>query len=98
MLNYAVKRLGLSVAIVSLAMFLLFCMIYLVPGDPASVALGPRATDAMKEALRVKMGLDQPIWVQFWNFFSGAWTGDLGEEVLSGRPFWQWFLNNCPTR
>ncbi|MDP5215689.1 ABC transporter permease [Ruegeria sp. 2205SS24-7] len=86
MLNYAVKRLGLSIAIVSLAMFLLFCMIYLVPGDPASVALGPRATDAMKEALRVKMGLDQPIWVQFWNFFSGAWTGDLGEEVLSGRP------------
>jgi peptide/nickel transport system permease protein len=86
MLNYAIKRLGLSVAIVSLAMFLLFCMIYLVPGDPASVALGPRATDAMKEALRIKMGLDQPIWVQFWNFFTGAWTGDLGEEVLSGRP------------
>ncbi len=86
MLNYAIKRLGLSVAIVSLAMFLLFCMIYLVPGDPASVALGPRATDAMKEALRVKMGLDQPIWVQFMNFFMGAWTGDLGEEVLSGRP------------
>lgn len=86
MLNYAIKRLGLSLAIVSLAMFLLFCMIYLVPGDPASVALGPRATDAMKEALRVKMGLDQSIWVQFWNFFTGAWTGDLGEEVLSGRP------------
>ncbi|MEO0486930.1 MAG: ABC transporter permease [Pseudomonadota bacterium] len=86
MLNYAIKRLGLAVAIVSLAMFLLFCMIYLVPGDPASVALGPRATDAMREALRIKMGLDQPIWVQFWNFFIGAWTGDLGEEVLSGRP------------
>ena len=67
-------------------MFLLFCMIYLVPGDPASVALGPRATDAMKEALRIKMGLDQSIWIQFWNFFTGAWTGDLGEEVLSGRP------------
>ena len=33
-------------------MFLLFCMIYLIPGDPASVALGPRATEAMKEALR----------------------------------------------
>lgn len=86
MMNYAIKRLGLSLAIVSLAMFLLFCLIYLVPGDPASVALGPRATDAMKEALRVKMGLDQPIWIQFWNFFMGSWTGDLGEEVLSGRP------------
>ena len=96
MLNYAVKRLGLAVAIVSVAMFLLFCMIYLVPGDPASVALGPRATDAMKEALRIKMGLDQPIWVQFWNFFSGAWTGDLGEEVLSGRPVLSVVLEQLP--
>ena len=96
MLNYAVKRLGLAVAIVSVAMFLLFCMIYLVPGDPASVALGPRATDAMKEALRIKMGLDQPIWVQFWNFFSGAWTGDLGEEVLSGRPVLDVVLEQLP--
>ena len=96
MLNYAVKRLGLAVAIVSLAMFILFCMIYLVPGDPASVALGPRATDAMKEALRVKMGLDQPIWVQFWNFFTGAWTGDLGEEVLSGRPVLDVVLEQLP--
>ncbi len=96
MLNYAVKRLGLAVAIVSLAMFLLFCMIYLVPGDPASVALGPRATDAMKEALRIKMGLDQPIWVQFWHFFTGAWTGDLGEEVLSGRPVLDVVLEQLP--
>ncbi len=86
MFNYIVKRLGLAVIIVSVAMLLLFAMIYLIPGDPASVALGPRATEAMREALRVKMGLDQPIWVQFWNFFTGAWTGDLGEEVLSGRP------------
>ncbi len=96
MLTYAVKRLGLAVAIVSVAMFLLFCMIYLVPGDPASVALGPRATDAMKEALRIKMGLDQPIWIQFWNFFSGAWTGDLGEEVLSGRPVLDVVMEQLP--
>ena len=86
MLNYTFKRLALSVAIVSLAMLLLFCMIYLIPGDPAAVALGPRATEAMREALRIKMGLDQPVWVQFWNFFTSAWMGDLGNEVLSERP------------
>jgi ABC-type dipeptide/oligopeptide/nickel transport system permease component len=74
------KRLGLSVVIVSVAMLLLFCMIYLIPGDPASVALGPRATEAMKEALRIRMGLDQPIWVQFWNFYTAAWRGDLGKR------------------
>jgi peptide/nickel transport system permease protein len=66
-------------------MAFLFGMIYLVPGDPASVALGPRATPEMVESLRQRMGLDQPIWVQFWRFYSSAWTGDLGTEVLSGR-------------
>lgn len=86
MLNYSVKRLGLAVAIVSVVMLLLFTMIYLIPGDPAAVALGPRATDSMREALRVKMGLDQPVWIQFWNFFVNAWQGDLGNEVLSDRP------------
>lgn len=86
MLTYAFKRLALAAAIVSLAMLLLFCMIYLVPGDPASVALGPRATEEMRAALRAKMGLDQPVWIQFWNFYSNAWVGDLGQEVLSNRP------------
>ena len=86
MLVYAIKRLALGAAIVSVAMAALFAMIYVVPGDPASVALGPRATPEMVEALRARMGLDQPIWTQFWRFYSGAWRGDLGMEVLSNRP------------
>lgn len=96
MLNYAVKRLALAVVIVSVAMFLLFSMIYVIPGDPAAVALGPRATEAMREALRIKMGLDQPVWVQFWNFFANAWTGDLGREVMSERPVAQVVMEQLP--
>ncbi len=96
MLSYATKRLGLSIVIVSVAMALLFCMIYLIPGDPASVALGPRASEAMKEALRIRMGLDQPVWVQFWNFYSSAWRGDFGNEVLSGRPVIDVVLEQLP--
>ena len=96
MLNYALKRLGLSAIIVSVAMLLLFCMIYVIPGDPAAVALGPRATDAMREALRAKMGLDQPVWVQFWNYFAGALQGDLGREVLSDRPVARVVLEQLP--
>jgi peptide/nickel transport system permease protein len=86
LLKYTLSRLVLALVIVSLAMMILFCMIYLIPGDPAAVALGPRATEAMRDALRIKMGLDQPVWVQFWQFFSNAWRGDLGNEVLSERP------------
>ena len=51
MLTYFIKRLGLAAVIVSVAMFILFCMIYLIPGDPASVALGPRATEEMRASL-----------------------------------------------
>lgn len=96
MLYYSLKRLGLAVAIVSVAMLLLFTMIYLIPGDPAAVALGPRATEAMREALRIKMGLDQPVWVQFWNFFINAWQGDLGNEVLSDRPVARVVMEQLP--
>ena len=96
MFYYFLNRLGLAVAIVSVAMLLLFCMIYLIPGDPAAVALGPRATDAMREALRVKMGLDQPIWIQFWNFFIHAWQGDLGNDVLSDRPVTNVVMEQLP--
>ncbi len=96
MLLYFFKRLGLAAIIVSVAMFLLFCMIYLIPGDPAAVALGPRATEEMRAALREAMGLNQPIPVQFWNFYSSAWMGDLGNEVLSGRPVLTVVLEQLP--
>ncbi len=86
MLRYALKRLGLGIVIVSVAMMMLFAMVYVIPGDPASVALGPRASPQMIEALRVRMGLDQPIWTQFLKFYISALRGDLGTEVLSGRP------------
>jgi peptide/nickel transport system permease protein len=85
MLIYTAKRVGLALLIVLLAMIMLFGMIYLVPGDPASIALGPRATPEMKAALTARMGLDQPIPVQLFNFISGVLTGNLGVDVWSNR-------------
>ncbi len=85
MLIYTVKRIGLAGLIVLAAMTMLFGMIYLVPGDPASIALGPRATPEMKAALSARMGLDQPIPVQLLNFISGTLTGNLGVDVWSNR-------------
>ncbi len=96
MLKYIFNRLLLSIVIVSTAQFLLFTMIYLIPGDPAAVALGPRATEAMRKTLEIKMGLDKPLIIQFWNFFAGAWTGDLGNEVLSDRPVFDVVLEQLP--
>ncbi len=79
------RRLALAVAIILVAMAILFFMIYLVPGDPASIALGPRATPEMRAALRAKMGLDQPVPIQFFNFVFHVLQGDLGVDVWSNR-------------
>lgn len=86
MLAYAIRRLGLSVLILVLVMSAMYAMVFLVPGDPASLALGPRATPELKEALRERMGLDQPVLVQVGHFFGSALRGDLGIDVWSKRP------------
>jgi peptide/nickel transport system permease protein len=85
MLVYAVNRLALAIAIAVVVIAVLFCMIYVIPGDPARIALGPLATPEMAASFRAKMGLDQPIWVQFTRFFTGILHGDLGTDLLSNR-------------
>ncbi|RUV49355.1 ABC transporter permease, partial [Mesorhizobium sp. M7A.F.Ca.MR.228.00.0.0] len=96
MIRYALKRLWLGAIIISVAMMMMFAMVYLIPGDPASVALGPRATPEMMEALRVRMGLDQPVWRQFLHFYGSVLRGDLGTEVLSDRPVLDVVMEQLP--
>jgi peptide/nickel transport system permease protein len=96
MLAYAIRRLGLSVLILIVVMVAMYAMVFLVPGDPASIALGPRATPALKEALRERMGLDQPIVTQILYFFSNALRGDLGIDVWSKRPVLDQILEVFP--
>lgn len=96
MLNYAIKRIGLAVVILGTVMLAMYAMVFLVPGDPASLALGPRATPALRAALIERMGLDQPILVQVWSFFRNAVTGDLGYDVWSKRPVLAMILEVFP--
>ncbi|TIL34595.1 ABC transporter permease [Mesorhizobium sp.] len=83
---YVLKRVVLAVAIVLIAVVLLFVMIRAVPGDPAAVLLGPRATPEMKAQLHQQMGLDKPFIEQIATFFGGLLHGDLGFDVFSRRP------------
>ena len=82
---FLLRRSGLAVLIVMLAVSALYLMIHAIPGDPASIILGPRATDEMKAALYIKMGLDQPVYVQLGSFFANILQGDLGYDVFSQR-------------
>jgi peptide/nickel transport system permease protein len=82
---FLARRLLLALAIVLVAMTVLFVAIHLVPGDPASIALGPRATPAMREELRTRMGLDLPIPVQLARFAGNVLRGDLGRDLWSNQ-------------
>jgi peptide/nickel transport system permease protein len=86
MLHYATKRIALGLVILIVVMLAMYAAVFLVPGDPASVALGPRATPALKQALTERMGLDRPVYVQIFNFFRNALTGNLGYDVWSNEP------------
>lgn len=85
MVRFLLRRAWMSLLIFGLAVSLLFCMIHLVPGDPASVMLGPRATPELKARIEARMGLDRPLAVQLGRFYAGVATGDLGEDPFSGR-------------
>lgn len=83
---FLVRRMGLGVVIVAVAVTLLYAMIHAVPGDPASVILGPRATPELRAELRTQLGLDEPFVVQVVNFFGNIIQGDFGRDIVRGRP------------
>jgi peptide/nickel transport system permease protein len=67
------------------AIALLLSLTLLIPGDPATVLLGPRATPETVAALNAQMGLDLPFPLRLLQFLARALQGDLGHDVLTGR-------------
>lgn len=85
MLRYLLQRLGMTFGVVLLVLLFLAGIVHIVPGDPAVLILGPRATEAMIEQTRLEMGLDDPIWYQIWSYVFNAFQGDLGRDFVSNR-------------
>ncbi|MFD1647938.1 ABC transporter permease [Haloarchaeobius litoreus] len=83
--SYLIKR-GLS----TIPMFvglsvLIFTLARVIPGRPARLALGPRASDEAVQSLRDQMGLDKPLWEQYLDYVGGVVQGDLGQSLISNR-------------
>ncbi len=83
--RYLTSRLVTTALIVFGAMLLLFTLSSIVPGDPASTLLGPQASPEYSKRFIAEMGLDQPLHIRMWRFFSNVVRGDLGTDVVSGR-------------
>src|SRR5262249_20904241 len=86
MSRYLIRRLVAGNPVLVEACTANFLLIHLIPGDPASVMLGPNATPAEVDKLRHAMGLDQPIYRQLLTFFARTLRGDLGDSYFLDRP------------
>lgn len=81
MLHYIGKRLLQLVPVLLGMTFIVFLIIRAIPGDPAQVILGQQATAEAIAALREKLGLNNPWYVQYFDYIKGVLTGDLGESL-----------------
>ena len=85
MLRFTLRRLISAVPVLALVSLFAFGVIWLVPGDPASVLLGPGATSTQLAHMRQELGLDQPIWLQMLGWYGRILHGDLGQSILLRR-------------
>ena len=86
MLGYLVRRLALALITGLAVLTLVFCVVRVLPGNPAHVILGDFASQAAIEALEQRLGLDRPIWVQYAEFMRNALSGDWGVSMVTERP------------
>ncbi|HNX30220.1 MAG TPA: ABC transporter permease [Holophaga sp.] len=95
-LNYAVKRVLQIVPVLLMVTILIFLMIHMIPGDPARLILGEKATNSAVAALRAKLGLDQSLPAQYFLYLKGLLTLDLGTSLTYQRPVTELLLVSLP--
>lgn len=86
MLAYTLRRLALAVPTLFLVAIIVFAIMRAVPGDPAQVMAGELAGPDVIATLRQRMGLDEPLPVQFLTWFGQMIRGDFGSSILTGEP------------
>ena len=86
MLTYIIRRVLLAIPVMFVVAAGVFLLLYLTPGDPVSVILGPDASPQQVSELRVKLGLEQPVPTQVVRWFGRLLRGDLGQSIYLNRP------------
>lgn len=92
--SYILKRVLSMIPVLFIVATIVFFLIHLVPGDPAAVILGPEATPQEVEQLREQLGLNKPIYEQFFSWFGGLFQGDLGDSIYMRKPVLEAFSDH----
>lgn len=81
-----VKKLLMMIPIILLVSVMLFCLLQALPGDAAQVIAGEFGTEAEIEAYRKELGLDQPMYIQYFKWLTGMLQGNFGKSLMTGTP------------
>ncbi len=96
MIKFIGKRVLQMIPMLLILTAVVFFMIHLIPGDPVTMALGQGAGKSVIEAERVRLGLDQPLYVQYAKFLGNLLHGDLGKSISTHKPVMQEILRRYP--
>jgi peptide/nickel transport system permease protein len=86
MIAFLLQRLAATVVVMAVVGAAVFLLVHLSPGDPASVIAGDNASAEQIATIRLKLGLDDPLYRQFLTWAGGVLRGDLGQSVFSDIP------------
>ncbi|HEX2181253.1 MAG TPA: ABC transporter permease [Rubrobacteraceae bacterium] len=93
---FLIRRLLLTLPILFIVSVVCWSLINLIPGDPATVILGPEASEQAKDQMRERLGLNDPLVVQYVDWLGNVLRGDLGESLRDGTPVSQLILQRLP--
>jgi peptide/nickel transport system permease protein len=93
---YLVLRSLQSLVLIFLATLVVFLLLHITPGDPATLILGDQATPEQVADLRRSMGLDRPLYEQYGRFLANAVRGDFGLSIRAQRPALMYVLERLP--
>lgn len=86
MLSYIAQRLASTLLVMTLVGVFVFLLLHFSAGDPAAIIAGDYATPQQIVAIRQRLGLDDPLLVQFWRWALRVLSGDLGVSIFSNTP------------
>ena len=96
MARYIIKRLIYGLITILLVVLLTFAIQFMLPGDPARVIAGPRASPEVLARVRDSLNLNDPMLLQMWHYVSAVATGDLGESYARKQPVSDLILQRLP--
>ena len=96
MISYTIRRLAQVVLVMWAVSLLVFAMLLIAPGDPASTLAGEDATQEDIEAIEVKFGLDKPVHIRYGIWLGRVLQGDLGRSIVTRRPVSEEIISRLP--